>query len=88
VGTDRGGATALKHRQQLAIGGDLGAGRGVVDLHERDAGDVVVGAGPNGLDTNARNQMVGWTGTGALNGWVRHDHPAKKGYKPLEVFER
>ena len=35
----------------------------------------------------ARDQMVGWTGTGALGGWVKHAHPAKKGYKPLEDFK-
>jgi hypothetical protein len=52
-----------------------------------DRSTVDTCAGPNGLDTNARNQMVGWTGTGALNGWVRHEHPAKKGYKPLEDFK-
>jgi hypothetical protein len=39
------------------------------------------------VNTDARNQMVGWTGTGALNGWVRHEHPAKKGYRPLEDFK-
>ena len=31
--------------------------------------------------------MIGWTGTGALAGWNKHAHPAKKGYKPLEDFK-
>ena len=31
--------------------------------------------------------MIGWAGTGALSGWVKHDHPAKQGYKPLEDFK-
>jgi hypothetical protein len=44
--------------------------------------------GPNGQDSAARNQMLGWTGTGALTGWSKHPHPAKAGYKPLEVFEK
>jgi hypothetical protein len=39
------------------------------------------------VNNDARGQMIGWTGTGALNGWVKHDHPPKKGYKPLEDFK-
>ena len=40
------------------------------------------------VNQDARLQMIGWTGQGALSGWVRHAHPPKKGYKPLEVFDR
>jgi hypothetical protein len=39
------------------------------------------------VNNDARMQMLGWTGQGALSGWVKHDHPAKKGFKPLEVFK-
>jgi Pectinesterase len=39
------------------------------------------------VNNDARAQMVGWTGTGALTGWNKHEHPAKKGYKPLEDFK-
>jgi hypothetical protein len=39
------------------------------------------------VDNDARMQMIGWTGTGAFSGWVKHPHPAKSGYKPLEVFK-
>jgi hypothetical protein len=51
-----------------------------------DRSTVATCSGPNGMQQAARNQMVQWVGTGALNGWVRHPHPAKKGYKPLEDF--
>jgi Pectinesterase len=43
--------------------------------------------GKNLFSQAARDQMIGWTGTNALSGWVKHDHPAKKGYKPLEDFK-
>ena len=39
------------------------------------------------VDNDARMQMIGWTGKGAFSGWVKHPHPAKTGYKPLEVFK-
>jgi hypothetical protein len=52
-----------------------------------DRSTIATCSGPNGMSQAARDQMVGWTGTGALNGWVRHAHPAKKGYKPLEDFK-
>ena len=39
------------------------------------------------VNNDARMQMIGWTGTGALAGWAKHAHPAKPGYKPLEVFK-
>ena len=31
--------------------------------------------------------MLGFIGENALKGWVKHPHPAKPGYTPLEVFE-
>jgi hypothetical protein len=52
-----------------------------------DRSTIATCTGPNGMQQAARDQMVGWTGTGALSGWVKHDHPAKKGYKPLEDFK-
>ena len=30
--------------------------------------------------------MLTLTGKNALNGWVKHPHPAMPGYTPLEVF--
>ena len=39
------------------------------------------------MNNDARAQMIAWTGQGALGGWLKHPHPAKKGYKPLEVFK-
>ena len=43
--------------------------------------------GKNLFSPAANLQLIGWAGEGALNGWVKHPHPAKKGYKPLEVFQ-
>jgi hypothetical protein len=51
-----------------------------------DKSTVAKCTGANGLDSAARDQMVKWTGVGALTGWVKHAHPVKPGYKPLEVF--
>ena len=31
--------------------------------------------------------MLGCIGENALNGWIKHPHPAKPGYTPLEVFK-
>ena len=44
-------------------------------------------SGKNLFSKAAQDQMVAWTGTGALAGWNKHAHPAKKGYKPLEDFK-
>jgi hypothetical protein len=44
--------------------------------------------GANGMQPAARDQMVQWVGTGALAGWNRHPHPPKRGYTPLEDFNR
>ena len=52
-----------------------------------DRSTIAKCAGPNGMQQAARDQMVGWTGLGALGGWSRHAHPAKPGYKPLEDFK-
>ncbi len=43
--------------------------------------------GKNLFSKTAQDQMVAWTGTGALAGWNKHAHPAKQGYKPLEDFK-
>ena len=39
------------------------------------------------VNNDARMQMIAWTGQGAFSGWVKHAHPAKAGYKALEVFK-
>lgn len=51
-----------------------------------DRSTIAACAGPNGLNSDARTTMVGWIGKNALNGWVKHEHPPKPGYEPLEVF--
>jgi hypothetical protein len=43
--------------------------------------------GKNLFSQAALEQLLGWAGPGALNGWVKHAHPAKPGYKPLEGFK-
>ena len=43
--------------------------------------------GPNAFSPDVQAQMLGLTGENALKAWVKHPHPAIKGYKPLEVFE-
>ena len=43
--------------------------------------------GPNAFSPSVQAQMLGFTGENALKGWVKHPHPAKAGYTPLEVFE-
>ena len=30
--------------------------------------------------------MIGFIGENALKGWSKHEHPAKPGFKPLEVY--
>ena len=47
---------------------------------------TVAGCSTAAVSSDARTQMLGWVAQGALSGWVKHEHPAKKGYKPLEVF--
>ncbi len=49
-----------------------------------DRSTIAACSGPNGMQQAARDQMIGWPGTGALNGWKAHAHPAYKGYKALE----
>jgi hypothetical protein len=43
--------------------------------------------GANLFDKSVQDAMLGFVGEGALNAWVKHPHPAKPGYTPLEVFE-
>ena len=43
--------------------------------------------GPNAFSPDVQAQMLGLTGENALKAWVKHAHPAIKGYTPLEVFE-
>jgi hypothetical protein len=52
-----------------------------------DRSTIATCSGPNGMQQTARDQMVAWVGAGALNGWNKHAHPPKKGYKPLEDFK-
>jgi parallel beta helix pectate lyase-like protein len=42
--------------------------------------------GKNTFSQAAQDQMGKWAGEGALTGWKQHDHPPKKGIKPLVVF--
>ena len=37
-------------------------------------------------DELGRSVGLGWVGENATKGWKVHDHPPKKGIKPLVVF--
>ena len=43
--------------------------------------------GANAFSRAAQDGMTGFIGENALKGWVKHPHPAKPGYAPLEVFQ-
>jgi hypothetical protein len=45
-------------------------------------------SGANAFSQDAQNEMVAFTGAGALKGWIKHPHKAKPGYTPLEVYEK
>jgi parallel beta helix pectate lyase-like protein len=42
--------------------------------------------GKNTFKQAAMDQMLQWAGENGKNGWKMHDHPPKKGIKPLVVF--
>ena len=42
--------------------------------------------GPNAFSASVQDAMIGFIGENALKAWVKHPHPAKPGYTPLEVF--
>ncbi len=42
--------------------------------------------GKNVFNQSTYNTMLGWAGGNAVNGWRPKGHPAKKGFKPLEVY--
>jgi hypothetical protein len=44
-------------------------------------------SGANAFSKPVQDAMLGFIGENALKGWKKHPHPAKAGYKPLEVFE-
>jgi hypothetical protein len=45
-------------------------------------------SGANAFNQDAQNEMLGFAGAAALNGWIRHPHKAKAGYTPLEVYKK
>ena len=45
-------------------------------------------SGANAFNQDAQNEMLGFAGAAALNGWIKHPHKAKAGYKPLEVYKK
>jgi hypothetical protein len=44
--------------------------------------------GANAFSQDAQNQIVAFTGKNALSGWVKHPHPVKPGFQPLEVYAK
>ena len=45
-------------------------------------------SGANAFSQDAQNQLLGFAGANALNGWIKHPHKAKPGYTPLEVYKK
>ena len=45
-------------------------------------------SGANAFSQDAQNQLLGFAGKNALNGWIKHPHKAKPGYTPLEVYKK
>jgi hypothetical protein len=45
-------------------------------------------SGANGFSQDAQNQLLGFAGPSALDGWIKHPHKAKAGHTPLEVYEK
>ena len=43
--------------------------------------------GPNAFNKSVQDAMIGFTGKNALNGWVRHPHPAMPGFHAFEVLK-
>ena len=60
---------------------------GVSSTFPADRSTFGVCAGPNPFSPSVQAGMLGFIGEGALKGWSKHPHPAKPGFKPLEVFE-
>ena len=51
-----------------------------------DKAAVSTCSGKNPFSQSTYATMIGWTGANATKGWVKHAHPPKKGFKPLEMF--
>jgi hypothetical protein len=56
---------------------------GVTSMFPAD-GSTYAGGGT--FSKTVQDAMVAWTGEGAIASWNKHDHPAKPGFTPLEVF--
>jgi hypothetical protein len=44
-------------------------------------------SGRNAFSQASRDTLLGFTGMGSLNNWIRHPHAPKRGFSPLETFE-
>jgi hypothetical protein len=60
---------------------------GVTSRFPADGSTFAGCSGPNAFSKSVQDQMLTFIGAGALSGWKKHAHPAKKGYTPLEVFK-
>jgi len=43
--------------------------------------------GANAFSSDTQTALLQFTGKAALNGWVKHAHPARAGFEPLEVYK-
>ena len=60
---------------------------GVTTTFPADRSTYAGCGGTNAFSKSVQDQMLTWTGQGALSAWNKHPHPAKPGFTPLEVFK-
>ena len=60
---------------------------GVTSTYPKDGSTFAGCSGPNAYNPDVTMALVGFVGEGALTAWNKHDHPAKPGFTPLEVFK-
>ena len=60
---------------------------GVSSTFPTDGSTFVGCSGANAFSKPVQDQMLGFTGKNALNGWSKHPHPAKPGFTPVEVIK-
>jgi hypothetical protein len=41
----------------------------------------------NAFSSDTQGQLLAFTGKAGVNGWVRHAHPARPGFEPLELYK-
>jgi hypothetical protein len=60
---------------------------GATSTFPADASTFAGCGGTNAFNKDVQNVMLSWIANNALAHWKKHDHPAKPGYTPIEVFQ-